>query len=377
MPAAIHLDLSELVARPLRSGIQRIEREAIRHWPGPSALLPCYCDNEGRILRLPEKVLDVLCAEHDGTAAAREAESSSLNKLAAAAEPVELAAIQRLLNLELFFVAARADAHVRLAASGARVLWYLYDFLPFLRPDLFPQGTTKHCMHFLRGLRAAHGVAFLSEQTQRDYWYHIARTAPRDEIGPVLPPGANSLPLERQTFSPERCDFVSIGTVEPRKNSDVLLTAFETLWQSGIRARLVVAGRISQDAREARVFFERHMHDPNLTVLDQPSDETLCGVLRQARAVVMPSEAEGFGLPPYEALYAGIPAIASVKLPSAAFLTAGAILLERMDPGSISAAVESLLDDSTAAQLWAETANVTLPTWQSFGRELATWAQAG
>jgi len=375
MPAQIYLDLSELMAAPLRTGIQRIEREAIRHWPGPASLVPCCVDSGGHLARLPQAVLDVLCAEDNGSPAAREAERRMLASLAAAATPIPAEDLTRLLNLELFFSPIRADAHLRAAAAGTRVLWYLYDFLPFLRPDLFPPGLTKTCMHFLRGLRAATCIAFLSEQTRRDYIRRVARAPLAEGTGPVLLPGADGLQLERQIFSPNRRDFVAIGTVEPRKNPQALLEAFELLWNRGTAVRLIVAGRMSPEAKEAHAFFARHAGNPNFMVLEQPSDETLRALLRNARAVVMPSEAEGFGLPPYEALHSGIPAIASARLPSAALLSGGAMLLERMDAPSIAAAVTSLLDDATAARLWNEAAGVRLPTWAAFGWTLGTWAQ--
>ena len=376
MSAPVHIDLTELVANPLRSGIQRIEREAIRHWPGPAQLIPCYVDGNGQFLRLPNVVLDVLCAEDNGTMTARIAERQTLSDLVAAADPLPISQVERLLNLELFFSPARADAYLRLAAVGVRVLWYLYDFLRFLRPDLFPTGATRHCMHFLRGLRVATNVAFLSEQTRQDYARRVARMPFPVHAGPVLLPGADGLCLERQSFSPDRRDFVAIGTVEPRKNPDALLAAFESLWTRGGTPRLIVAGRVSPDATDARAFFARHASNRNLVVMEQPADETLRAVLRKARVVVMASEAEGFGLPPYEAVHAGIPAIASVRLPSAALLPGGTMLLERMEAASIGAAVESLLDDTVAARLWDEAVDIRLPTWASFGRALGDWAQA-
>jgi glycosyltransferase involved in cell wall biosynthesis len=375
--APIHLDLSEIVATPLRTGIQRVEREAIRHWPGPARLLPCCVDATGRLLLLPDSVLDILCADDDaGTAESREAERQALQALVATAVPVAPRDLSRLLNLELFFGATRAETHLRIASSGVRVLWYLYDFLPFLRPELFPPGATRGCYHFLRGLRGAGRLAFLSQQTRHDYVTRIARTQHAPAAGPVIDPGADGLALERQVFSPERRDFVSIGTVEPRKNTIGLLRAFESLWQRGCNARLIMGGRLSPDATEALAFFKQYAGDPRLVVLEQPSDGTVRQWLRGARAIVMPSEAEGFGLPPYEALHAGIPAVASVHLPSAAAMPRGALLLDCMDPASIAAAVESLLDDATAARLWDAAAGVRLPTWAEFGRNLGDWAQA-
>lgn len=373
--ATVHLDLSELVANPLRSGIQRVEREAIRHWSGPATLVPCRVNVDGRLLRLPTAVLEILCAEDDGSPEAREAERSALRRLAAAGEPVADSEIDRLLNLELFYGEARADAHLRIAGSGVHVLWFLYDFLPFLQPELFPSGTTRHCMHFLRALRGVGGrLAFLSRRTRDDYATRVAR-APLRGGWPVLDPGADALGLEKQKFSSSRHDFVSIGTIEPRKNTGALLRAFDVLWQRGADARLVLAGRLSPEASEARAFLNRRAGDPRLVFLDQPADATLRRALRGARAMVMPSEAEGFGLPPYEALHAGIPSVASAHLPSAALMPAGVLLMERMEAGAIAAAVESLLDDAVAARLWAAAAAVRLPSWADFGRALADWAQ--
>lgn len=376
-PATIHLDLSEIVETPMRTGIQRVVREAIRHWPGPALLRPCCVDTTGRLLSLPDTVLDILCTNDDaGTAEWREAERRALRTLVATGEPVRPGELKRLLNLELFFGVARAEAHLRSAAAGVQVLWYLHDFLPFLRPDLFTPGTTKYCMHFLRGLRSASRLAFVSEQTRNDYEARVTRTKPLLSAGPVISLGADGLGLEQQIFSSDRRDFVSIGTVELRKNTTGLLYAFESLWNRGYSARLIVAGRMSPDANDAAAFFRKYVDDPRLVVLEEPPDEVVRQILRGARALVMPSEAEGFGLPPYEALWAGIPVVASARLPSVASIPAGAMLLDRMDPRTIAAAVESLFDDAVAAQLWAAAARVRLPTWAEFGRNLGDWAQA-
>lgn len=374
MADAVHVDLSEIVAHPLRSGIQRVEREALRHWPGPAPLLPCRVDGDGRLLRLPDAVLEVLCRDDDGSQEARAAERLLLEELAAQGTPVRAGAVRRLLNLELFFGTTRAEAHIGFCGAGAKVLWYVYDFLPYLHPGLFPSGVIRNCMDYLRALRAVPHLAFLSEQTRQDY---VARVIRRPAAGaPVLLPGADSLALERQEFAPERRDFVAIGTVEPRKNPLALLRAFAGLWERGLDVPLVVAGRISPDAVEELALMRRFAGDPRLTVLEQPPDAVIRRLLRGARAVVMPSELEGFGLPPYEAMHAGIPSIASAALPSVGLLPAGVLKLPRMDPDSIAVAVESLLDDAAAERLWREAAGVRLPGWADFGKALGEWAQA-
>ena len=370
--STVHVDLSELVRAPLRSGIQRIEREAIRHWPGPAALVPCMVGADGSWRRLPDSCLEILCGDASPEAVTQEAER--LTDCIAASTPLPDGQIARLLNLELFYGVERAEAHLRLAAAGTPVLWYVYDFIPFLRPDLFPQGTTRQCMHYLRGLLGiGERLAFLSQATRQDHARRIGRAAVDDM--PIISPGADGLGLERQTFDPSRRDFVALGTVEPRKNPDALLRAFESLWQSGVEAPLIVAGRIDSGAAYANWFFAHHRGNPLLRVLEQPSDAAVRELLRGARALVMPSEAEGFGLPPYEAAHCGIPAIASAMLPCAPLIANGATLLPRMDQAAIADAVRGMMDDARAAAMWRAASNLTLPGWRDFGASLGGWAQ--
>ena len=104
---------------------------------------------------------------------------------------------------------------------------------------------------------------------------------------PVIDPGADGLGLERQAFTPERRDFVAIGTIEPRKNPGALLRAFEQLWNEGVSAHLVVAGRLSPDAAEAHAFFARHANNPQSDRFGAAVRRDATPALRQARAVVI------------------------------------------------------------------------------------------
>ena len=217
-------------------------------------------------------------------------------------------------------------------------------------------------------------MAFLSQQTRDDYERRIARRAPPSAGWPVLDPGADGLGLERQRFTPGRRRFVSIGTLEARKNTAALLDAFSLLWARGVDAELTIAGRVGPDAAGVRDFAAQQ--GQRVTLLEQATDEDLRRVLRQARAVIMPSEAEGFGLPPYEALHAGIAAVASMRLPSTAAMVSGAMLLERMDATSMADAIERMLIDDVATHYWEGAAALDLPTWGDFGRELTAWARS-
>jgi glycosyltransferase involved in cell wall biosynthesis len=100
---------------------------------------------------------------------------------------------------------------------------------------------------------------------------------------------------------------VYVGSVEPRKNLDVVIQSWPNVERSVTGARLVVVGdtgwhdhRIKNGLRGIRAL-----------CVGRLSGDELAAVLSMARAMVYPSRYEGFGIPPIEALACGCPVIAS------------------------------------------------------------------
>ena len=362
----IHFDISKLVEEPRRSGIQRVERALIRHWPGRDALIPCRFDRGAAGLRvLPQAVLDVLA--DDAPPGGIATERARLAPFLAAAGPA-VPPSARLLCAELFDDPARAAYH-RLEASHA--WWLVYDFLPWLHPEWFPAGPANRLMPFLHALRAVGHRAFISAATRLDCAELVLR---RPESGPVLPLGADGLGLERQSFDPARRDVVMLGTVEARKNAAAAIAAFRSLWADGIETRLVLIGAVEQDALTEQALLRELQGERRLVAMGAQPDSAVRDALRRARVLLFPSEGEGYGLPPMEALHAGIPVIVAASLPALAGLPAlGQIRLERPDAGAIATAIRSVLDDETAARLWREAAQLALPGWADFARSVAAW----
>jgi glycosyltransferase involved in cell wall biosynthesis len=109
--------------------------------------------------------------------------------------------------------------------------------------------------------------------------------------------------------------FLCVGTIEPRKNHLLLLnlwrTFAETLPQNEI-PRLIIVGRRGWENEQVIDMLERcpslrgHVEERNGC-----SDQHLDALLRGARALVLPSFAEGYGMPVAEALAVGTPVICS------------------------------------------------------------------
>jgi glycosyltransferase involved in cell wall biosynthesis len=139
-------------------------------------------------------------------------------------------------------------------------------------------------------------------------------------------------------------EMLHVGTTHPRKRIDLLLSIFASVRAKFPAARLVRAGGgLSDDDRRLA---DRLGVSEAITILPFVERRILAAAYRRADVVVLPSEAEGFGLPVAEAMACGVPVVAS-DLPSLRELGGDAI---RYCPvGNVDAwscAITRVIDDS-------------------------------
>jgi glycosyltransferase involved in cell wall biosynthesis len=101
----------------------------------------------------------------------------------------------------------------------------------------------------------------------------------------------------------ERPYFLFAGTLEPRKNLEMLLDAWRSL-RGTCEVDLVLAGRRRDDGPVFR-------DEPGLRILGEVTDAELTALYRDALAFIYPSHYEGFGLPVLEAMQWGTVVIVS------------------------------------------------------------------
>ena len=368
----LYLDMSEFLTNPLRTGIQRVEREIIRYWPGPKPLVLCSFDaSSDKFRRLPDDAINAVCSE---TAPFFDPEKPVFLDHQKAADFIETDDLtSSFFNPELFFDPRRANAYRTLAQhQAADVAWLIYDFLPFLEPQYFPSGTTLYCMPYVHAMQAISRACFISEKTRSEFIKRVIKD--ETKAGPVFPLGGDGLQMSKQSFTESNKTFVYIGTIEPRKNVSDIVAAFQWLWQQEIDVRLTVVGRMVSESVQELPIFERLKGESRFTYLGHADDEAVRKALQSARATIFVSSAEGFGIPPYESLAASIPIIASTSVPSLYLLPPGGrIVLEEISSRAIAAAVTRMLDDRVARALWHEAAQMPVPTWKEFVQSLAAW----
>src|SRR4029077_966217 len=148
--------------------------------------------------------------------------------------------------------------------------------------------------------------------------------------------------------------FLFVGTLQPRKNVEALLDAYEALPPAIRRKRqLVIVGKYGWNAETLRRRLEDARPENRCVWLDYVPREELYPLYAGAGTFVFPSLAEGFGLPILEALAKGLPIIAS-DLPVLRDL--GAHLVAHVDARDTNALTDAMASFAQASADEAERA---------------------
>lgn len=199
--------------------------------------------------------------------------------------------------------------------TDVRPIYLTHDIIPITHPQFARAGEdARHRERMLTVLQSATGIIGNSQATIDE----LSRFAAAEHL--PMPPsvaawlGTDPLPTVPVEPVPSTATFVTVGTIEGRKNHILLLNIWRRLVATfGSDApQLLIIGQRGWEADEV---FERLDQDKTLrrsvVELARCSDEELARHLASARALLFPSFAEGYGLPLIEALAAGVPVIAS------------------------------------------------------------------
>ncbi|MBI4873677.1 MAG: glycosyltransferase family 4 protein [Acidobacteria bacterium] len=234
---------------------------------------------------------------------------------------------------------------LRHPVRGARVTATVHDLTAALLPELHTPGNVQADARFTdHVLRRARGLIAVSESTRRDALRLLDLAPERIRViySGVDPRFAQAGPeAARETaqrLGLHKPFVLFLGTVEPRKNLDRLLDAWQALAPS-LREEfeLVVAGPAgwAAEATLARLRAVRY--------LGYVAESDLPALTRAATAFAYPSLYEGFGFPVAQAMAAGVPVLTSnvSSLPEVA--GEAGVLVDPLSTGEIRAGLDRLL----------------------------------
>jgi glycosyltransferase-like protein len=167
--------------------------------------------------------------------------------------------------------------------------------------------------------------------------------------------------------------YLSVGGIEPRKNSLNLLQAFAEVLKQSPTAQWVIAGGATlfdyQSYREQFFTLAEHLGiviGESLILPGVLTDTELAALYRVADAFVFPSLKEGWGLVVLEAIASGLPVITSNQPPFTEFLTPKqALLVEPNSPAAIAEAMLAITKPELAQPLVQNSQQICqLYTWE-------------
>lgn len=300
------IDISELMQRDARTGIQRVVRsilgELLNNPPAGYEVRPVFGTADG--------------LGYQYVTVNQDAHGFSFTKADFA--PIEYHAGDQFLGLDLQHqvVISHAHEYAKMRQAGVKMQFVIYDLLPIFMPNSFWQGAAHLHADWLGVIAQNDGAICISKAVADEYktwlvqtrrlpheqlnigWFHLGADLKSSAPTTGLPENAPAV-LDTLTCRPT---FLVVGTVEPRKGHAQVVAAFDLLWQKGIDVNLMIVGKQGWSVEPLVEQINTHPEfGKRLIWADSASDEYLEAIYKASTCLVAASEGEGFGLPLIEA----------------------------------------------------------------------------
>lgn len=201
------------------------------------------------------------------------------------------------------------------AAGDLKLIYFVHDILPSLLPAYFPDDAEERNRRRMENAARLADTIIVNSQATADSF--------KSRFGGNLAPGtlvvaplgvARPTAIKLPSAPPPQPYFVMLGTIEPRKNHMLVLKLWRDLpgKLGGATPRLFVVGSRGWKNQDVIDMLERSTALRGFVEeCGRLPDTAVAGLLKDACALLLPSFAEGYGLPLVEALAQGTPVLCS------------------------------------------------------------------
>ncbi|GHZ26237.1 glycosyl transferases group 1 family protein [Vibrio cholerae] len=312
------VDVSELVNKDAKTGIQRVVREILKHWlvnpPSGYQVVPVYATTDALGYRYAHNFLNEFL------------ELPHTNEIEDSFVDVWQGDIFVGLDLQHAVISTQFDVLKDWRNRGVKIWFVIYDLLPVLLPQYFPPEANIAHQEWLKVISEFDGVACISNAVANEYKEWLQNQKQDKRLRPIK---IKSFPLGVDQQSPLNTkgipddgntvldaisssnSFLMVGTIEPRKGHTQVLDAFELLWAEGGKQILVIVGKKGWMVDSLIERLENHDQlGKRLFLIPNCSDEYLERIYENSKCLIAASYGEGFGLPLIEAAKHNLPIIA-------------------------------------------------------------------
>lgn len=259
----------------------------------------------------------------------------------------------------------------------------IHDMTPILFPEFHIKKSTVIHKIFLKNiLKKADLIITASQNTKKDILKY-SRTEAKISIIPLgmdhlrkskgLNLNSNSTKLKN--LPGNNPYLLYLGTIEPRKNLEMLINIFTELKNSHkIPHKLIIAGETGWKAKK---IIKKAKQNKDIVLTGYLTEKQKTNIYKNADIFIYPSVYEGFGLPPLEAMSYGIPVICSNNSSLKEIFSNNALLFDSENPKELKTQILKLLKNrslhkslSTSGKAfakqftWEKTAKETLKAFE-------------
>ena len=330
------------------TGITRVEQECAR-WllaAAPERVSFCVYDGARHVwCELPQAAVERVLGGEYGLA--RTGNAGNVGALRPVDEAVEFASGEAYVCLNADQTAERLIRMYHARRRGVRVVGIAYDIIQILFPHFYWPYADQGCSRYFVDLAwAASHIYCISRRTQEDLLGFYR------EVGAPIPPTSlvrlgDTVPQVDGAVSAQVREIIGqpyilvVGTIEIRKNHEVLYRALLRLLEQGRELPLLVfAGMRGWRVDDLLQSLEHDVRvRDRIRLLSHASDADIDALYRHCLFTAFPSHYEGWGLPVAESLAYGKFCVASN---GGAIPEIGGELTELLSPHDVGAWAEAL-----------------------------------
>ncbi len=316
MKSNFFIDTSELVSFDAQTGIQRVVKnilfELLLSDHDKYKFYPVYLDKN------LDKLMHVNFSINGSTI--------NLSKNFTSEVLIEADDIFLGLDLSLNFFPEFNEILKKIKLKKGKIFFLVYDLIPLKYPHFYSKDTVTLFKSWLDSiLLYSDGIICDSDTVKNDLKKHLSilDNSCRDLPISFFHLGANFIKdskLSNNFSYDNKYDhifnnsivFLMVGTIEPRKNTALILNIFNQLWSMNFQAKLILVGKEGWLVDKIISKIENSEYINNkLFWFKTADDELLDFFYKKSSALIAMSADEGFGLPLAEAAFYELPIIAN------------------------------------------------------------------
>ncbi len=253
----------------------------------------------------------------------------------------------------------------------------IHDAIPSRYPTYLPSPSARIAYRLFMRLSMLCSTLVIadSDASRAELSLLYPRSTSKIRVVPLAADDFATTACATRNFAAELGQYILyVGINKPHKNLERLIQAFAA---TALAHKLVISGQDDPRFPQARNITEALGLGERVVFLGPVSEGDLSSLYRGAELFVFPSLAEGFGLPVLEAMASGLPVVCSNIPPLAEIVGDAAVVVDPLDMGALSQAMELVLtDEALRAQLrikakerarrfsWRRTAQESLAVYQ-------------